>query len=70
MLNPDDKHDADHLLAMMEDAGVDVTATIMGDVVVVEAADTDGQVYRVQRDDGAHYAAVVEVMRRLGGKLG
>lgn len=47
-------HDADHLLRLMQDAGVDVTATVMGPRVVVNATDQDDQhqQYTVRRDDG------------------
>jgi hypothetical protein len=65
-MNPDDAHDADHLLSMMEDAAIDVSATVQGAAVIVHATDEDGQVYRFKRDDGRLVACLLDAMMAMG----
>jgi len=63
---PDDASDARHLLLLMQDQGVRVTATLGDGFACVQAVDVNGEVVQVRRDDVDLLAAVVEIAGMLG----
>ena len=66
MVCPSNSHDATHLIRVMEAAGMEISVTVQGRAVLVDAADDDGQVYVIQRDDGDLLAAVMRVALDCG----
>ena len=63
---PSNSQEAAHLIRVMEAAGMQVSATVQGRAVLVNATDDDGQVYVIQRDDGNLLAAVMRVALDCG----
>lgn len=66
MATPGENQDAEHLLRMLEDAGVEVSAVYGDGSVTVIAADNEGHVYNYIRDDENIGAALLHLMGRLG----
>jgi len=65
-VNPDDARDAHHLLRVLQDQGVRVTATLGEGCAVIQAVDEQGEVHQVRRDDSDLLAAVVEIASTSG----
>ena len=70
MPTPDHNLAARSVIRVLENNGVQITVTIQGDDVHVDATNTDGQVYRHERDDGDLLGAVCEVAERCGYEFG
>ena len=65
-MNPDDTRDPHHLLRLMQDDGILVTASLGQGFAVVQAIDQSGEILQVSRDDTDLLAAVVEIAQMMG----
>lgn len=65
-MNPDDAREAHHLLRVLQDQGVRVTAKLGEGFAVVQAVDDSGEIHQVRRDDTDLLAAVVEIAGMMG----
>ncbi|MFN3166140.1 MAG: hypothetical protein ACE37H_03645 [Phycisphaeraceae bacterium] len=69
-MNPDETRDAHHLLRVLQDQGIRVTASLGDGFSVIQAVDESGEIHQVRRDDTNLLAAVIEISEMMGWEFG